>query len=150
MFNWPLHLMWIKIPSYRAEKVDMTTPSYMIEIPNSRAEKVYIMFNWPLHLMWLEYQTLEEKKWILSSNDHSILCDYLKYQTLGQSRTGILRFCNQIQAKSSPKSHNEYIYPNSYLICKFGSVAQSVARLLCNRKVPGSNPAKGEKDFFQS
>ena len=32
---------------------------------------------------------------------------------------------------------------------KFGSVAQSVARLLCNRKVPGSNPAEGGKYFFQ-
>ena len=31
---------------------------------------------------------------------------------------------------------------------KFGSVAQSVARLLCNRKVPGSNPAEGGKYFL--
>ena len=32
-------------------------------------------------------------------------------------------------------------------IYKFGSVAQSVARLLCNWKVPGSNPAEGKVLF---
>ena len=36
------------------------------------------------------------------------------------------------------------------LIIKFGSVAQSVARLLCNRKVPGSNPAEGKVLFPRS
>ena len=33
------------------------------------------------------------------------------------------------------------------MIFKFGSVAQSVARLLRNRKVPGSNPAEGNVLF---
>ena len=32
-------------------------------------------------------------------------------------------------------------------IYKFGSVAQSVARLLCNWKVPGSNSAEGKVLF---
>ena len=34
------------------------------------------------------------------------------------------------------------------MIFKFGSVAQSVARLLCNWKVPGSNPAEGRVLFL--
>ena len=31
---------------------------------------------------------------------------------------------------------------------KFGSVAQSVARLLCNWKIPGSSPAEGKVLFL--
>ena len=50
-------------------------------------------------------------------------------------------------AKNRLKSHIEYIYPNSMYNFQFGSVAQSVARLLHNRKVPGSNPAEGKVLF---
>ena len=50
-------------------------------------------------------------------------------------------------AKNGQKSHIEYINPNFTSIFMFGSVAQSVARLLCNRKVPGSNPAEGKVLF---
>ena len=50
-------------------------------------------------------------------------------------------------AKNGQKSHIEYINPNFTSIFKFGSVAQSVARLLRNRKVPGSNPAEGKVLF---
>ena len=58
-------------------------------------------------------------------------------------------FLSKKLAKNGQKSHIEYINPNFTSIFKFGSVAQSVARLLCNRKVPGSNPAKGESTFFK-
>ena len=54
------------------------------------------------------------------------------------------------QAKSSLKSDVYYIRPNLTLIFQFGSVAQSVARLLRNRKVPGSNPAEGKVLFSRS
>ena len=50
-------------------------------------------------------------------------------------------------AKNSLKSDVYYIMPNLTSIFKFGSVAQSVARLLHNRKVPGSNPAEGKVLF---
>ena len=41
----------------------------------------------------------------------------------------------------------EYINPQLCHNFQFGSVAQSVARLLCNWKVPGSNPAEGKVLF---
>ena len=63
---------------------------------------------------------------------------------LGQCRTV---FLSKKLPKSGQKSHIEYINPNFTTIFKFGSVAQSVARLLCNRKVPGSNPAGGKVLF---
>ena len=56
-------------------------------------------------------------------------------------------YCKKM-AKSRLKLHIEYINPNFSTFINFGSVAQSVARLLCNRKVPGSNPAEGERTFF--
>ena len=65
-------------------------------------------------------------------------------------RTEVLRYCKELLAKSNLKSHIDYIAPNNRSILKFGSVAQSVARLLRNRKVPGSNPANDEMYFFQT
>ena len=56
-------------------------------------------------------------------------------------------FLSKKLAKIGLKSHIKYITPNFTTIFNFGSVAQSVARLLRNRKVPGSNPAEGGKTF---
>ena len=57
-------------------------------------------------------------------------------------------FLSKKLAKIGLKSHIKYITPNLTIIFNFGSVAQSVAWLLRNRKVPGSNPAEGGKNFF--
>ena len=61
-------------------KFQLTTPSYVMKMPNSRAEKVHIIFKWPcnwlLNLMWWKYQSLEQEKCILCITDHSILCDW--------------------------------------------------------------------------
>ena len=51
------------------------------------------------------------------------------------------------KAKNSLKSDIYYIMPNLSFYYQFGSVAQSVARLLCKWKVPGSNPAEGKVLF---
>ena len=62
---------------------------------------------------------------------------------LGQFETV---FLSKEIAKSRQKSHIEYINPNSRCFFQFGSVAQSVARLLCNWKV---RIQLREKYFFQ-
>ena len=49
--------------------------------------------------------------------------------------------------KNSLKSHLYYMTPNSPDNYQFGSVAQSVARLPCDREVPGSIPAGGRVLF---
>ena len=63
---------------------------------------------------------------------------------LGQFETV---FLSKEIVKSRQKSHIEYINPNSKCFFQFGSVAQSVARLLCNWKVLGSNPVEGKVLF---
>ena len=68
-------------------------------------------------------------------------------QDCDKGRTEDLKNCKEIQPKSSLKSYVQYIKLKFTSVFKFGSVAQSVARLLCNRKVPGSNPAGGKELF---
>ena len=90
--DWPLHLIWLfKIPNSKAEKLDMIFYwplhlMWLFEIPNSRAEKLKMIFNWPLYLMSLKCQTLDNKDWIWSSTDHSILCDYLNTKLLSRNK----------------------------------------------------------------
>ena len=47
----------------------------MKKMPNFRAENMNRISNWPLYLIWRKCQTQEQKKWIKTPTDNSILCE---------------------------------------------------------------------------